>query len=106
MIGDVFSFTPIITPVMDLSQIDQDANRISGIFNGVPKFTPNISYQQASNISREAVQETTPDVATDVRPRDVLFTQVINSPTELALSDIYRQTSSQIALAKQELSLI
>jgi hypothetical protein len=37
---------------------------------------------------------------------DINFNQTINAPTALSTNDIYRQTRSQIALAKKELSLL
>jgi hypothetical protein len=35
--------------------------------------------------------------------RNITFEQIINAPTALSNADIYRQTRSQIQLAKEEL---
>jgi len=96
-------FTPVITPVLDLSNVERDAGSIAGFF---PETGLDAGFIQAANISTETTatpdtqtQSTTP-VTTEIR-----FEQTINSPTALSTNDIYRSTRSQFALAKEELKI-
>lgn len=97
---DVDEFQPIITPVLDLTRVQEDAKAISTM---IPA---NASYLQAAAIARspqpgiEQVGGTVPPGVGDVR-----FEQNIYAPEQLSTADIYRQTRNQIALAKEELHI-
>jgi hypothetical protein len=99
-IGDI---NPVISPVLDLTQVQRDAAAMNGIFgqNGI---TAGVSYGQASALSLATTASM--NSATNAAPmvKEVKFEQIINSPTTLSNADIYRQTKSQIQLAKEELT--
>ena len=89
---------PTITPVLDLSLIQQDAKKLE-------KLIPSTSTLQANIISgynpggrAEVTNNTTPTP-------EINFNQTINAPKQLSTVDIYRQTRNQIAMAKEELSI-
>lgn len=99
-------FNPVISPVLDLTGLQQDAKAISGMF-GTTAVTPNVSYDNAKLISttEEALRAANNEPAPDPTPTSVNFEQNIYSPTALSVGDIYKQTRSQITLAKLELSI-
>lgn len=89
-------FNPVITPVVDLSNVLTASNQISSTLGGS-------SYLQASAIASS--QASTEDLAiTGVT--EVKFEQTINAPTELSTAEIYRQTRNQITMAKEEFSIL
>lgn len=99
-------FNPTITPVLDMTNIENGASKMSDLM-GSPKLNATVSFDQAASLAvATKAQETTkaPEV---VQPepvvRDVNLTQINNSPTALTTSDIYRGTRSQITLAKEKL---
>ncbi len=97
-------FNPTITPVLDLTQVQAGARGIGGIM-GNSSVAADMSLRNADYIS--AVTSTRPDdsVATAKQTGDVVFNQNIYAPKELSANDIYRNTKSQIALAKEELGV-
>lgn len=104
-INDMDDMNPVITPVLDLSQIAADAGNISNYIETAAKITPAYSMQQARNIAvgtqaREFDREIAPGV-----PGEVRFEQNIYAPRQLSTADIYRQTRNQITMAKEELSI-
>ena len=99
------AFSPTITPVLDLTKVQSQATGITDALAGAT-ITPNISAEQAAIIaSAVAPTSTTPDAQAPTAPTTVIFEQTINAPTELSTNDIYRNTKSQIALAKEELNI-
>jgi phage-related protein len=105
MLRDLESINPVITPVVDLTNVQKAAKDISG-YIGPGAVVPNASLMQASVISAStlaASQATT--ASTPPPPTQINFEQTINAPTELTTNDIYRNTKSQIVLAKEELKI-
>ena len=101
--SDMADFNPVITPVLDLTQVAAEATKIGGYISD-QQVSPTYSYGQAQTIART---ETAPaDISTDTpATTGVNFNQVINSPTQLSESDIYKQTRNLITIAKEELSI-
>jgi tape measure domain-containing protein len=97
-------FNPTITPVLDLTGVNNDAKALKSIFGSSPMST-DFAYNQARVISN-AESERVNSEAAGAGTTEVNFNQTINAPTPLSTNDIYRQTRSQIALAKKELSLV
>jgi tape measure domain-containing protein len=93
------AFNPVITPVLDLTAVAQDAKQISSLIE------PAYSYAQASTIA--ATTTTPPDetTATPAAAGQVTFEQNIYAPKQLSTGDIYKQTRNQITMAKEELSI-
>lgn len=105
-LGNVDEFNPTITPVLDLSNIQRDAKAINGLL-GVSAVGAEVSFNQARVISTAtSARSNDSDLVTaNTGPSEVKFEQNIYSPTALSTNDIYRQTRSQIALAKLELEI-
>jgi Tape measure protein len=99
-------FNPTITPVLDLTNVLKGANQLGDIL-GSGTLTANLSYNQAASLAvATSSQGDTPVDNTSAGTRNITFEQTINSPTPLSAADIYRQTRSQIAMAKEELAVL
>jgi phage-related protein len=97
--------TPIIAPVLDLTNIQKDSSKISTMLGAKP-LTANVSTQQASSLAiattaQQDTQATVQPTATEIK-----FEQNVYAPTALSVGDIYRQTKNQITMAKEELSIL
>jgi hypothetical protein len=104
ILGETEAFNPVITPVIDLSKVQKDAKLVNGLFGG--SVSPNTSLSQANVISRSTNVSAPDSELVGVGGRgDVKFEQNIYAPQALSTADIYRQTRSQIALAKSELEI-
>jgi tape measure domain-containing protein len=101
---DMGEFSPVITPVLDLTRVAADSKLISDYLPGTAPFTPTYSYAQASTIASTTIPtsdtETTASTAGGVK-----FEQNIYAPSQLSTADIYKQTRNQITMAKEELSI-
>lgn len=99
-------FRPTITPVLDLSNVTRDAKAINTLFD-VKELVPSVSYSQASALSAAETAQADQAATTDSYdgPREIKFEQNNYSPEALSTGDIYRNTKSQIALAKDELGV-
>jgi hypothetical protein len=98
-------FNPVITPVLDLTKV-QMASRDLDRFMSVSAITPEVSYNRARLISTTAdLESTVGEVPAYAGPTEVTFEQNIYAPTALSTNDIYRNTKSQIVLAKEELNI-
>ena len=98
-------FNPVITPVLDLTKISSEARRLRELTN-ISSISPEVSFNRARNIATTA--ELSPQLNRDgsvTGPKEVRFEQNIYAPTELSTNDIYRNTKSQIALAREELAI-
>lgn len=97
-------FNPTITPVLDLSMIQAGASGIGSIM-GNSSIAADVSLSNARYIS--AISSVSPDASVDGTQATggVVFNQNIYAPTELSANDIYRNTKSQIAVAKEELKI-
>lgn len=105
-LSNMSEFNPVITPVLDLTRVQSQSSKIAGYLN-VSSITPGASIQQAnviSNTSGGSNNTSTPSTINS-QPGDITFIQNNNSPKALSAADIYRNTKSQIALAKEELSI-
>jgi tape measure domain-containing protein len=101
-VGDAIStdmdLSPTITPVLDLTRMQQEASQIGGMLTpGAVR--ADISTQQATAISAERqsvsnVEEEAPEPVT----KEVKFVQHNHSPKALSEIEIYRQTKNQLSL--------
>lgn len=94
------NFTPIIRPVLDLTDVKKDAGQIGSIVSASPiKLDTTLAKaKDASNgysSNRDAQQEI---AATSVTNFD--YTQINNSPKALPRAEIYRQTKNQLSTVK------
>lgn len=99
-------FNPTITPVLDLSSLQNDAKTIPGLFTST-KLSTQLSLTQAQQVSalNQPPAPTEPVAPAPPQATEIKFEQTINAPTELSANEIYRQTRSQLALAREELKI-
>jgi tape measure domain-containing protein len=96
---------PTITPVLDLTKVQAGAAVLDKMM-ATSVITPEVSLAQARLISTTAETTGTADqTPVYTGPSEVKFEQNIFSPEALSTNDIYRNTKSQIALAKEELKI-
>ena len=99
------NMNPTITPVLDLSKLTQDANKMSGIL-ATPSVDASVSYARAVDISNEtqASQEQAWEMAQQAsQPKDVKIEQNNYSPKAIDSVTQYRQTKNLFALTKEAL---
>ena len=103
-IDDMFDASPTITPVLDLSAISKQAGSIDSMLSR--SIAP--SEAELREIDRrfrqnESSSRTTEKDASGPKSVNIEYNQTLNSPTSLSRYDIYRQTSNQLKLLRQEL---
>ena len=103
-IDDLFDASPTITPVLDLSAISKQAGSIDSMLSR--SIAPSEAelreidrrFRQNESGSRTAEKDTSGPKSVNIE-----YNQTLNSPTSLSRYDIYRQTSNQLKLLRQEL---
>jgi hypothetical protein len=104
-VGDIDEFNPTITPVLDLSKIEKESSKIGSLLSASPiEAAASLTRAEVISISTSA-RESIDDAPISTGPAEVKFEQNIYAPTPLSTADIYRQTKSQIVLAKEELGI-
>jgi tape measure domain-containing protein len=96
-------FNPVITPVLDLSQVQQGAASISDILALQPIAVNSArSSAQSADSGFESNRDTTntTDGTTD-SDKTFSFTQINNSPKALSTADIYRQTKNLVSTTRE-----
>ncbi len=95
---------PVITPVLDLTKVQVGARGINDMMSA--SISPDVSLDQARVISSTSSRdETSEDFAGASAPTQVTFIQNNHSPKALSTNDVYRNTKSQFAVAKEELKI-
>jgi tape measure domain-containing protein len=104
-VSNIDEFRPVITPVLDLSEVQADAKKLSALAADAT-IAPVLSFANAQLIAaaRDNQNGSEPEVVPPV-PTTNHFEQNIYAPEALSTADIYRQTKSQFALAKEELEI-
>lgn len=99
-------FNPTITPVLDLSSIQKDAKTLDTFFGDSPIDTA-LAFNQARGISfdAEALRLAQDRIDEPQVPTELKFEQHNYSPKALNTNEIYRNTRSQVAQAKEELKI-
>lgn len=104
-LSTIDSFNPVITPVLDLTQVERDSQKLENLMRLSP-ISPAVSFDQANLISTTAdITKSATDIPAPAGPTEIKFEQNNYSPTALSVNDIYRNTRSQIALAKEEINI-
>jgi len=105
MMSGIIDMDPTITPVLDLSSVEKDAQKLGDLTNVVP-ISAAASYGQATAVSQEvsATQRAGEEAAAAA---GVAFSFEQNNYSPEALSDveIYRQTNNQLSQLKGVLGL-
>ena len=99
-IESAMDLNPVISPVLDLSAIQQGAATMGDMLNVIP-ITAAASYGQASTIAagQNTIQSDLDAVAAPGSTQ-VIFNQTNNSPEALSPAEVYRQTKNQLSQAK------
>lgn len=104
LVNGEMNLSPVITPVLDLTAVRTDAQRLTGML-GSTSMGASVSYGQAASISASTSNLST--ISTDTNSgqnRSVQFVQNNYSPKSLSTVEIYRQTKNQLSLAKGALT--
>ena len=99
--SELIDFNPTIAPVLDLSQVKQEAASLTDIL-AMPKLTVAASSAQNANSGFESNRATT-TVGSDTTATGATynFTQNNTSPKALSTTEIYRQTKNLVSLTKE-----
>jgi hypothetical protein len=99
-IPDVLSgmsdLNPVITPVLDLTQVQEGADKMNTMINTAP-VVGSTSFGQASSISSEQAVQGAPGDTTGQSGTSITYQQNNYSPEALSEIDIYRQTKNQLS---------
>ncbi len=102
---DMIDPMPVITPVLDLTNIKKDAGEIGNL---LPPWAISVgsTYSRAQGVSNafQARQNVVDSNGSTEVPAPVSFTQNNYSPTALSEATIYRQTNNQLSKAKGALT--
>lgn len=106
MVDGEVDMNPTITPVLDLSQVKNQAGALDGLLDG--SFAPITSAGQASQISQMRDHQSANEGIQNGSENGALssfnFTQNNYSPKALEPVEIYRRTKSSVATVKEALS--
>lgn len=97
---------PVITPVLDLTKLTEDASKIGGMLGSKP-INADVSFGQASSISNDR-QNSSGSVGDSSNGGDVTileYKQEIHSLKPMNTAEIYRNTKSLLSLKKEALSV-
>jgi tape measure domain-containing protein len=95
---------PVITPILDLTQVRTQAQELSALTNVVP-ITAAASYGHATSISASAATTQADEADVAKAAATVKFEQNNYSPSALSEVEIYRQTKNQLSQLKTALAL-
>ena len=101
LLEDDPSFKPEIKPILDLTEMEKQAK-------GINNFMPAIGVTaQVANAARPTVPVAvdTSDTKSQNGVTNITFNQTNNSPEALDAATIYRNTNTQLAMAKDKLTL-
>ena len=102
---DMDEFNPVITPVLDLTQVRIGAQDIDKMMASA-KVGAEVSVERARVLAvAQTVKMGVWNHLIESTTTEVTFNQTINSPDPLSANDIYRSTKSQIVLMKEELKI-
>lgn len=94
------NFTPIIRPVLDLTDVKKDAAQISSMVATKPlKVDTTVAKATDASAGYFANKVAQQDTAV-VADTNIEFTQINNSPKALSNAEIYRQTNNQLSKVK------
>lgn len=101
LLGDL-NISPTITPILDLTRMQNEASRIDGLLSVQP-IDAGVSLRDAQALSNAVAeaQEGKDDDSKSAEGGDVNFYQYNTSPKAIGAVEVYRNTNNQISLAKE-----
>jgi tape measure domain-containing protein len=103
-LAGVSDMNPVITPVLDLTQVQEGADQMNAMINTTP-VVGSTSFGQASAISSSQTVQGAAGDATGQPPATITYQQNNYSPESLTEIEIYRQTKNQLSQLKTALAL-
>jgi tape measure domain-containing protein len=105
LMNEDIDLNPVITPVLDLGQVRKEAASMPSLFV-TPSMAPAVTYSKASDMSYEfnAARAEAEKQQDAIAAQRIEFVQNNYSPKALSSIDIYRNTRSQLSLAKEALT--
>ena len=100
----IMDMDPVITPVLDLSNVERGAQKLGDLTNVTP-ITAAASYTQAATISSDQQKIVDADAAAPVVATTFNYEQNNYSPDPLSNIEIYRRTNNQLAQVKNALGV-
>lgn len=97
-------FNPTIKPVIDMSNVDRGITKLNNI-SKIPEINAAVSFNNAAIISELTQPQAQTEQNASNPVQEIKFEQTINAPKALDAAEIYRQTKSQIYLAKEALKI-
>lgn len=108
MVDAEMNASPIIAPVLDLSQVQSEASKLNSLVE-TPKLEVEVSANKASSIATDTKATPTSTAfgsdGVSISERPIIFEQNNYSPKALSSVELYRQTKNQLALVKGALDL-
>jgi hypothetical protein len=95
-ISGMSDLNPVITPVLDLTQVQVGADQMNAMINTAP-VVGSTSFGQASSISSSQAPSITSSDNTGQPVTSITYEQNNYSPEALSEIDIYRQTKNQLS---------
>jgi tape measure domain-containing protein len=94
------NFTPTVTPVLDLSNIQKDASQIGQLLQTTP-LSVDSNYASAKAASAQVTANQLAALEAAAQSGDTFnFVQNNQSPKALSSAELYRQTNNQLSVAK------
>jgi tape measure domain-containing protein len=103
-IGPDMNISPTITPVVDMSQVQDGAGQISRVLSGTVPINLSATRSNANDASVSGLNRQNGSDSQTSQTGDVIFNQTNNSPKPLNNAEIYRQTNNQLSVARTKLA--
>jgi hypothetical protein len=103
-LSNVADMNPVITPVLDLTQVQEGADQMTAMINTAP-VVGSTSFGQASAISSSQTVSGAAGDTTGQPPASITYQQNNYSPEALTEIEIYRQTKNQLSQLRTALTL-
>jgi tape measure domain-containing protein len=105
-LDDLENLSPRITPVVDLTNIQRSGREIDGLLSRTSGLNASVSSARALSLAQSTrAQEAALANAATTAANEIKFEQNVYAPTELSVGELYRQTRSQLQMAKEELGV-
>jgi tape measure domain-containing protein len=103
-LSNMSDMNPVITPVLDLTQMQEGADQMNTMINTAP-VVGSTSFGQASAISSSQMPQSIAGDATGQPATSITYQQNNYSPEALTEIEIYRQTKNQLSQLRTALAL-
>jgi len=100
VVNDNLDSTPVIKPVMDLSNVTEGSKRINGLLSGAKLNLSSITSNIPNVLGKDSSDNEINQNGRNQQGTSVSFTQNNYSPKSLSRLDIYRQTRNQVSALK------